>query len=108
MAIRLHTRVADDIRAACTHNGVLDTVQQSEMRMESPEYAAEVRGQYDEEYDPYDRDDDRDCEPDGDQCEECGCICEDGTCPNSNCPTNDGDDATSGPEDFGWDGGMEA
>jgi hypothetical protein len=54
--MRLHTRVQDDIREACTHDGVLDVEQQAEMRAESIEYANEVRGFYDGEVDPYDVD----------------------------------------------------
>lgn len=57
MARHLHTGVADDIRKACTHDGVVDHVQEAEMRMESTEYANEVRGFYDYDDDPYDRDD---------------------------------------------------
>jgi hypothetical protein len=55
---RLHTRVADDIREACTHDGVLDREQEAEMRMESLEYRNEVRGFYDEDVEPYDDFDD--------------------------------------------------
>jgi hypothetical protein len=87
----LHTRVSDDIRAACTHDGVLDTVQQSEMRMESPEYAAEVRGHYDYDFDPYDADDDRDgpdLEPEEDHCP-CGAILIDGDCSDPRCAANE-------------------
>jgi hypothetical protein len=127
----LHTRVTDDIRAACTHNGELDTVQQSEMRMESPEYAAEVRGHYDYDYDPADMDDDGpDLEPEEEHCL-CGAILIDGECSDSRCATNDHDDGLTdveadadtlrsagmgtdedygnfgGHEDFGWDGGRE-
>ena len=56
MAIRISTGAADHIREVCTHNGVLDTVQQAEMRMESQGYRDEVMGRHDEEFDPNDDD----------------------------------------------------
>ncbi len=90
MARHLHTRVADDIRAACTHNGEVDREQEAEMRMESTEYANEVRGFYDEDVDPSDFDE-RDDYPERDE----------------DFDENDGEGHYEGPEDLGWDGGME-
>lgn len=60
MARHLHTRVADDIRKLA--NG--DRAWEQEMQRESLEYAAEVRGQYDEDHEPdYDNMDGREREP---------------------------------------------
>jgi hypothetical protein len=94
MARHLHTRVADDIRKACTHNGVVDTVQEMEMQMESEEYRNEIMGRYDwddRDMDPADYESehpDYDDEPEDDD-------------------ETEGSDHADPREDFGWDGGME-
>lgn len=49
-ARRLHTAYGDEIREIAR----TDPERAAEMRMESIEYANEVRGFYDEDYDPYD------------------------------------------------------
>jgi hypothetical protein len=94
MAIRLHTAVGDEIREI----EKTDPIQAAEMRMESVEYHNEVRGFYDEEYDPADQDEGHpEEEPECDEYEGDG---EDGDVAQGHY-----DDDPQ--EDMGWDGGLE-
>ncbi len=92
MAMRLHTAVGDEIRRVAQTDPELA----SEMRM-SPEYANEVMGRYDEEFDPTD-------DP------EFEARCEEADARRMEREEEEADssgDEETGPEDFGWDGGME-
>lgn len=94
MAIRLHTAVGDEIRRVAQ----TDPEQAAEMRM-SPEYANEVMGRYDEEFDPRD---DPEYEA---RCDEADAREEERLAELEG--EEDGDSEPDPREDFGWDGGRE-